>query len=124
LACLVPVGAGTLLVVALGLAAATLGPAAVLACWSERATPQAMAGGAGAALAVFALLVVAGTMTAGTLSEGWGTLAVAAPAAVAAPVHLLIAWALRSRSAASPRRPLPPGLEGLSATLPTRPHAS
>jgi hypothetical protein len=124
LTCLVPLGAGTLLVVALGLAASTLGPAATLACWSERATPQGTAGGAGAGLAVFALLVVAGTVTEGTLAEGWGSLTVAAPAALAVPAHLLIAWALRSRSAASPRSPLPPGLEGLSVTLPARPRAS
>jgi len=124
LACLVPLGAGTVLVVALGLAASTLGPAAAVACWSERATPEGTAGGAGAALAVFALLVAAAAATEGTLPEGWGSLAVAVPAALAAPVHLLIAWSLRSRSAASPRSPLPPGLEGLSVTLPATPRAS
>ena len=48
LRCLVPAGAWTLLVAALGLAASALAPAAVLACWSERATARGAAAGAGA----------------------------------------------------------------------------
>jgi hypothetical protein len=120
LACLVPLGAGTLLVMALGLAAAALAPAAVLSCWSERATPQSTAGGAGAGLVAFAVLAGAGVLTRGGLSEGWGSLVLAAPAALAALIHLLAAWLLRSRGIASPRSPLPPGLEGLSAPIPAR----
>jgi Na+(H+)/acetate symporter ActP len=61
LTCLVPPGAGTLLLMALGLAASTLAPAAVLACWSERATPHSTAGGAGLGLVAFVLLIVTGS---------------------------------------------------------------
>ena len=43
LAGLVPVGAWTLLLATLGLAASALAPAAVLACWSERATARGTA---------------------------------------------------------------------------------
>jgi hypothetical protein len=123
LACLVPLGPGTVLVLALGLAASALGPAVALACWSERATPQGTAGGAAVGVAVFLLLVTAGVVTGGGLSEGWGSIEVAAPAALAAGIHLLAAWLLRSRGIASPRSPLPPGLDRLSIPLPARPRA-
>ena len=119
----VPLSAWTVLVMTFGLAASALGPAAALACWSERATPQATAGGAGAGLVVFLLAAGAGAALQGSLSEGWGSIAVAAPAALAAPIHLLAAWLLRSRGVASPRSPLPPGLEELSVPLPVRPRS-
>ena len=118
-----PAGAGTLLLATLGLAASALAPAAVLACWSERATARGAAGGAGAGLLVFVLLALGGAVSQESLGEGWGSVALAAPAAVAAPVNLLVAWVLRSRRASSARSPLPPGLEGLSAALPARPPA-
>jgi len=123
LAGLVPLGPGTVLVLTLGLAASALGPAAILACWSERATPQSTAGGACAGLAVFMVLAAVAAGTRGSVSEGWGSIEVAAPAALAALIHLLAAWFLRSRGIASPRSPLPPGLEGLSVPLPARPRA-
>jgi hypothetical protein len=122
-ACLVPVGAWTLLVVALGLAGSALAPAAVLACWSERATARGTAGGAGAGLTVFLLAAVGGTVSAGGLAEGWGSAVATAPAVVAAPVHFLVAWSLRSRRTLSPRSPLPAGLEGPSIPLPGGPPA-
>jgi hypothetical protein len=123
LAGLVPVGAWTLLLATLGLAASALAPAAVLACWSERATARSAAGGAGAGLLVFLLLALGGAASQGSLGEGWGSVAAAAPAAIAAPVHLLVTWFLRSRGMSSARSPLPPGLEGLSTTLPARSRA-
>jgi Na+(H+)/acetate symporter ActP len=119
----VPLGSGVVLLLALGLAASTLGPAAVLACWSERATPHSTAGGASVGALTFVLLAAVAVSTRGSLSEGWGSIDVAAPAAFAALIHLLAAWLLRSRSIASPRSPLPPGLERLSDGLPARSRA-
>jgi hypothetical protein len=123
LAYLAPVGAWTLLVAALGLAASVLAPAAVLACWSERATAQAAVGGAVAGLSVLVLAAVAGPMSPAWLAAEWGSAVAAVPAALAAPVHLLVAWLLRSRGTASPRRPLPPGLERLPVSLGAGPRA-
>jgi hypothetical protein len=120
LAYLAPAGAWGVLVAALGLAASGLAPTAVLACWSERATALGAAAGVIAGLAAFLLVVVVGASVQGGLVEGWGGAIVAAPAAIAAPVHLLVAWLLRSRRTPSPRGPLPPGFEGLSAPLPAR----
>jgi Na+(H+)/acetate symporter ActP len=121
LACLTPVGAWTLLVAALGLAASALAPAAVLACWSERATARGAVGGGGAGLVVFLLAIVVGVASPGGLAEGWGSAVAAAPAVIAAPVHFLAAWLLRSRGTPSLRSPLPPGLEGRSVSLPAGP---
>ena len=112
LADMAPAGAWTLLLATLGLAASALAPAAVMACWSERATARGAAGGTGAGLLVFLLLALGGAASQGSLGEGWGSAALAAPAAVAAPVNLLVAWFLRSRGASSARSPLPPGLDG------------
>lgn len=123
LACLVPVDSWTLLVGTLGLAASALAPVAVLACWSERATAPGAAVGAGAGLIVFLLLSLGGVAVQGSLGDGWGSAAAAVPALVAVPAHLLVAWLLRSRGLTSPRSPLPPGLEGLSAALSRRPRA-
>jgi hypothetical protein len=117
-ACLVPLGSWTLLVVALGLAASALAPAAVLACWSERVTPQGAAAGAVASLAVFLVVVSAGP---GSGVVWWSGAVAVAPAVVAAPVHLLVAWVMRARRAPSSREPLPPGLEQLSLPFPAPP---
>jgi hypothetical protein len=122
LAGVVPVGAWPLLLAALGLAASALAPAAVLACWSERATARGTAGGAGAGLLVFLLLALGGAAGPGSLGEGWGGVALAAPAAMAVPVNLLVAWFLRSRGS-SARSLLPPALDGLEPALPARPRA-
>jgi Na+(H+)/acetate symporter ActP len=118
LACLIPVGAWTLLLVALGLAATALAPAAVLACWSERVTPQGAAVGASVGLVVFLIVAVAGQADG---AAWWGSVVAAAPAVVAAPVHLLVAWLLRTRRAPSSREGLPPGLEQLSLPFPAQP---
>jgi hypothetical protein len=118
-----PVGAWALLFAALGLAASALAPVAVLACWSERATARGAAGGAGAGLAVFLLAALGGAAGPGALAGGWGGAVAAAPAAIAAPAHLLVAWLLRSRGTPSPRSPLPPGLLGLSVSPPPAPRA-
>jgi hypothetical protein len=120
LACLVPAGAWTLVVAALGLAASALAPAAVLACWSERATARGAAAGAGAGFVVFLLLVLAGILGPEGPGEGWGSIALAAPAMGAVPVHLAVAWILRSRRSPSARSPLPPGLDGLAAASSAR----
>jgi hypothetical protein len=116
----VPVGSWTLLVVALGLGASALAPTAVLACWSERATAEGAAGGAGAGLLVFLLLVLGGVAAQEGLAPGTVSASAVTAAALAAPVHLALAWFLRARGMPSPRAPLPPGLEGLSASVPAR----
>ena len=118
---LAPVAAWVILIAALALAASALAPAAVLACWSERATARGAAAGTAAGLAAFVLVAVGGAASPGVLVGGWGSAIVAAPAAVAAPVHFLVAWLLRSRRPPSPRGPLPPGFEGRSVPLPERP---
>ena len=123
LAGLCPIGAWTLLVATLGLAASALAPAAVLATWSERVTARGAAVGAGAGLAVFVLAGVGGVWSPGGLGEGGGVTAAAAAAAIAAPAHLLVAWLLRTRRAPTSRTPLPPGLEGLSVSLSAGPRA-
>jgi hypothetical protein len=115
LACVVPAGAWTLVVAALGLAASALAPAVVLACWSERATARGAVAGAGAGFVVFLLLALAGVLGPEGPAGGWGSVALAAPAIGAVPVHLAVAWILRSRRAPSTRSPLPPGLDGLSS---------
>lgn len=118
LACLAPVDAWTLLLLALGLAASVLAPAAALACWSERATPESVAGGAAAGLAVFLLVTVLGVTNPEDMAAWWGSAVAAAPAVLAVPVHLLAAWILRAREVPSVRNPLPPGLEQLSLPFP------
>jgi hypothetical protein len=102
LACLVPVDAWVLLLLALGLAAAGLGPAAALAAWGERATPAGLAVGAGAGLATFALLTLATAVGGGPLDAGWASVAVTTAAALAVPVHLAVAWVLRARRVIAP----------------------
>lgn len=121
LACLVPSGAWALLIVALGLAASALAPSAVLACWSERATARGVTAGATVGLAAFLLVALAGAARLAGPAEGWGSAVARAPAALAAPAHLLVAWFLRSRRTPTPRSSLPPGLEALSTPLAARP---
>ena len=118
---LAPVAAWVILIAALALAASALAPAAVLACWSERATARGATAGTAAGLTAFVLAAVGGAASPGVLVGGWGSAIVAAPAAVAAPVHFLVAWLLRSRRTPSPRGPLPPGFEGRAVPLPERP---
>jgi hypothetical protein len=121
LACLVPAGPWALLVAALGLAASALAPTVVLACWSERATPRGIAAGATVGFTAFVLVLLAGVGSLAGPAEGWGSAVLAAPAALAASAHLLVAWLLRSRRTPSSRRPLPPGFAGLSTPLPMPP---
>lgn len=110
LACVAPAGAWEVLVAALGLAASALAPTAVLARWSERATARGATAGAAAGLAVF-LVLASGALSQGGSVEGWAGVIAAAPAAMGAPVHALVAWLLRSRRTLFPRDPLPPGFE-------------
>jgi hypothetical protein len=124
LACLVSAGAWALLVAALGLAAAALAPTVMLAGWSERATPQGIAAGAAVGLTTFVLVLLAGPAGVAGAAEGWESAGAAAPATLAASAHLLVAWLLRSRRTSSSRRPLPIGLEGLSASPPMPPRPS
>jgi hypothetical protein len=118
LAGVVPLGAWDLLLACLGLAASALAPAAVLACWSERATPRSVATGAMVGLGVFLGLTLAGIASVAGPAEGWVSAAASAPAALAVPAHLVAAWLLRSRGTPSPRHSLPPALEGASAPMP------
>jgi hypothetical protein len=118
---LAPVAAWVILIAALALAASALAPTAVLACWSERATARGAAAGTTVALAAFLLVAIGGVASPAVLAGGWGSAIVAAPAAVAAPVHFLVAWLLRSRRPPSARAPLPPGFEVGPVLLPERP---
>ena len=118
LACLASVGSWTVLLLALGVAASTLAPAAALVGWSRRATPGGIAVGATVGLLTFVVVAAAGAFGSGRLEDQWWTAVAAGPAAVAVPAHILVAWALRSRQTASQR--LPAGLDGLTATPPAR----
>jgi hypothetical protein len=105
LAAVAPQGAWPLLLAALGLAASTLGPAALLACWSERATARGLVAGVAAGLACFVGLAVAGVVR-GAGPPGWLALLVQWPALVGPAACLGVAWLLRSRRARAPGRPL------------------
>jgi hypothetical protein len=118
LACVVPLGAWVLLLASLGLAASALAPAAVMACWSERASARSVATGAMAGFAVFLGLTLAGIASVAGPAEGWVSAAASAPAALAVPAHLVAAWLLRTRGTPSPRHSLPPVLGGPSAPMP------
>jgi hypothetical protein len=112
LAALVPADAFTVLAGALALGAAALAPAAVLACWSERATATGLAAGAATGLAAFVGVVVVGPLAARPSAAALGALLPAA-AVAGVVVHGGVAWLLRSRRAIAPRAPLPAGLAAL-----------
>jgi hypothetical protein len=118
LASVVPLGAWALLLGALGLAASALAPAAVLACWSERATARSVVTGAMVGLGVFVGLTVAGAASVAGPADGWLSAAASAPAALAVPAHLVAAWLLRARGTPSPRQSLPSALEAAAAPMP------
>lgn len=111
-------GSWPLLLAALGLAAATLGPAVVLTAWSERATAWGLAAGAGAGLACFAALSLAGVTAASGPAGAWGAALGAWPGAVGAALHGAIALAWRSRRSRAAATLLPPGLEAVHGRAP------
>jgi hypothetical protein len=97
LGCLAPIGPWTVLVLALGVSASALAPAAVLAGWSERASPRGVAAGATVGLLAFLIAAFAAVQSpAGTL-DGWRAAVTGAPAMLAVPAHLAAAWLLRAR---------------------------
>jgi hypothetical protein len=106
-------GPWPVLLAALGLAAATLGPAVVLTAWSERATASGLAAGAGAGLACFAALSLAGVAAAGGGGGAWSAALGAWPGAIGAGLHGAIALAWRSRRSRAAAALLPPGLEAV-----------
>ena len=116
LACLTPAGSWALLVLALGVAASALAPAAVLAGWSERATPGGVAAGAAVGLLTFLVVALSGLVSPAGPEDEWRMAIATGPAAVAVPAHVLVAWLLRARRTAAQR--LPPGLGGVAATPP------
>jgi hypothetical protein len=118
LACFAPAGSWTLLVLALGIAASALAPAAVLAGWSERATPVGVTTGAAVGLLIVLAGGLAGVVRPGPEDE-WVRAIAMGPATVAVPAHLLVAWLLRSRQPASQR--LPRGLAEFAAAPPPPP---
>jgi Na+(H+)/acetate symporter ActP len=117
-ACLAPAGSWAVLLLALGVAASSLAPAAALVGWSRRATPGGVAAGVTVGLLTFVVVATAGVLSTGGPAEQWWSAVAAAPAAVAVPAHILLAWGLRSRRTASQR--LPAGLDGLTAAPPAR----
>jgi hypothetical protein len=117
LACLGAADAFALLVGALGVAAAGLGPAAVLASWSERATGRGVAAGAAGGLATLALLAGAG-LAGGAGAAGPTPAGLASAAAAGVGVNLLIAWLARARRVPAGRGPLPPGLDAVDGGPP------
>jgi hypothetical protein len=118
LAGVVPAGSWTVLVLALGVAASALAPAAALVCWSGRATPGGVAAGAAVGLLTFLAVAAAGAANAAGSEGPWWLAMAPGPAIVAVPAHLLLAWVLRWRRTAPQR--LPVGLDGLTATPPAR----
>jgi Na+(H+)/acetate symporter ActP len=116
LACLVPAGSWALLVLTLGVAASALAPAALLAGWSERATPGGVAAGAAVGLVTFLVVALAGLVSPGGPGDEWRMAIATGPATVAVPAHVLVAWILRLRRTAAQR--LPPGFGGVAATPP------
>jgi hypothetical protein len=117
LACVVPLGAWVLVLASLGLAASALAPAAVLACWSERATARSVVTGAMVGLGVFLGLTLAGAASFAGPTDSWVSAAASAPATLAVPTHLVAAWLLRARGTPSPRHGLPPVLQEASAPM-------
>jgi Na+(H+)/acetate symporter ActP len=114
LAMLGPVDAWPVLLGAFGMAASTCAPAAVFACWRERAGATGLGAGAGVGLAAFlALTAIHLASGGGTADRSWLGWLAAWPALVAAPLNALTAWLLPSGSRPSPRAPLPPGLAEL-----------
>lgn len=109
LACLVPAGPWTVLVLALGVAASALAPAAVLTGWSERATPRGVAAGATVGLLAFLIVGVAAVVSPAAATEGWRAAIGAAPATLAVPAHLAVFWLLRARRTQPLKLPPRPG---------------
>jgi hypothetical protein len=95
LAVAAPATPWTLLLAALGLAGATRAPAALAIAWSGRATARGVAAGAGVGLVTFGGLCL-GTLLGVPGPGALGALA-AWPAALAAPAHALVVWALATR---------------------------
>jgi hypothetical protein len=116
LASFVPVGSWTLLLLALGVAASALAPAAVLTGWSERARPGGIAAGAAVGLLTFALVALVGIASSGGPGSDWGSAIAAGPATLAVPAHLLVAWLLRARRPPAHRPPA--GLDDMAAAAP------
>ena len=98
------------------MAASALAPAALLAGWSERATPAGVATGAAVGLLIVLAVALAGVVSPGGPEDEWVRAIATGPATVAVPAHLLVAWLLRSRQPASQR--LPRGLAEFAAAPP------
>jgi hypothetical protein len=114
LAAAAPVDAWRLLLAAFGFAASTGAPAALLACWRERASPRALGLGSAVGGVVFGVLALAGLGGGPRGAEAsWAAWVVAWPALVGAPANALVAWLLSPPAVASGRDALPPDLAAL-----------
>lgn len=114
LAVAAPVASWSVLLVALGLAASTLAPAAVLTCWREHLSARAVVIGAGVGCFVFAGLAVLGLVAPRGLAEtSWITWLAAWPTVLALPANAMVAWLLSPSSAPTARGALPPDLATL-----------
>jgi len=111
----VPADPWRILVAAFGFGAAAGAPGAVLACWSERMSPQALAAGAVVGGGAFVALAALGlTPLSRPGDASWGTWLVAWPAVVAAPANFVVAWLLSPPwRPPSGRGTLPPDLAAL-----------
>jgi hypothetical protein len=110
----VPADPWRILVAAFGFAAAAGAPGALLASWSERVSPRALAAGAvvgAGAFAVLAALALVPLARAGDAS--WGAWVVAWPVVVAAPANALVVWLLSPPTVPSSRGVLSPDLAAL-----------
>ena len=114
LAVVAPVASWSVLLAALGLAASTLAPAAVLTCWRERLSARAVVIGAGVGCLVFAGLAVLGLVAPrGLTATSWITWLAAWPTVLALPANAVVAWLLSPSSAPAARGALPADLATL-----------
>jgi hypothetical protein len=109
-----PVSSWALLLSALGLAASTLAPGAVAACWREGLSDRAVILGAAAGGLIFVALSVVGLSAPRALADSpWVAWLAAWPVVVALPANALVAWIVAPATAPAGRGPLPAELAAL-----------
>jgi hypothetical protein len=114
LAVATPVASWPLLLAAFGVAASTLAPGALVACWREGLSDRAVIAGAGVGGVIFAALSL-GSLGAPRSPAGgsWVAWLVAWPVVVALPANALVAWLLAPAPAPAGRGALPADLAAL-----------
>jgi hypothetical protein len=108
-----PVEPWSLLIIALGLAASTAGPAAVLGRWAARVSPPSLTLGAVAGGAICVALTLAGWAGLGVTRAPEVAWLVAWPAVVAVPANVVVVALARPARGAPSRGALPPDLARL-----------